>query len=278
MKEILLPEMKILLQDILYEFANFCEENNLRYYLSYGTLLGAIRHKGFIPWDDDIDVMMPRPDYIRFLEITKGGFKNNLKVCSLENTDNYIYPFAKIIDSRTILIESSVKADINELGVYIDVFPLDGLPNSEKEIKKHFNRIRNLKKIHGFSVSAVPSWNKVSKLSLKRMIKNIIMLIIKKPFSIYGYKRIADHMDNLAQKYDFNEANKSSNLVWGVYGDGEVMDKGCFINSVYVTFEKRQYLAPSDYHQVLSQLYGDYMQFPPLEKRITRHNTKVYWK
>lgn len=267
-EEISLEETKPILVDILSSYANFCKQNNLRYFLSYGTLLGAVRHNGFIPWDDDIDVMMPRPDYMRFLDLTRNGLGSNLKVYSLENTENYIYPFAKLIDTRTILIESDVK-NSNELGAYIDIFPIDGLPSGEKEIRKHYKKLGFLKMIHSVSVTPKNNWNNI--------IENIIKKTIKKTCSLYGAKRIAMDMNRLANKYEFNKAEKIGVVVWG-YGLREAINKSSLIESVEVTFENRKYLAPLNYAEYLTNIYGNYMELPPIENRVSNHTYKLYWK
>ena len=128
-KNINLEELKKIQFDILKKVAAFCEKNKIKYYLGYGTLLGAVRHKGYIPWDDDIDIIMPRPDYLRFIEIfNKSTPSPELKVLSHYIDKNHPYPFIKLINTKTKQVShSSIKYD---MGVCIDIFPLDGLPKS----------------------------------------------------------------------------------------------------------------------------------------------------
>ena len=118
-------ELRRIQLDLLIAFDKFCAANELHYSLDYGTLLGAVRHQGFIPWDDDIDISMPRPDYDRFLSLTKNGL-GIYEVRSGEYTPGYFYPIAKMIDPRTILVEHTI-GDAHIMGVYLDIFPLDGL-------------------------------------------------------------------------------------------------------------------------------------------------------
>ncbi len=117
--------------EILKQVADICEELNLRYYLMYGTLIGAIRHHGFIPWDDDVDIMMPRPDYERLLEFFEKNKIGDLTVFSHENNDRYPYMIARISDDRYV-IECENEESIG-MGVFIDIYPFDGLGNSREE-------------------------------------------------------------------------------------------------------------------------------------------------
>jgi lipopolysaccharide cholinephosphotransferase len=141
-------EVKTLLSKDLKSFADFCDLNGLRYFLGGGTLLGAIRHQGFIPWDDDVDVLMPRPDYDAFLKLTAlNPIRENLIVQAPDRNDDYLWPFAKIINTDTVLIELQYMKKYRDLqrqwgGLYIDVFPIDGVPDSKKEQKDLFKKIK----------------------------------------------------------------------------------------------------------------------------------------
>ena len=125
-----LTEIKQVELGILDYIVDICNKYNLIYYLSYGTLIGAIRHKGFIPWDDDIDISMPRDDYEKFLKITSSGQINSKYKCLVPLVDGYYYEFAKVIDTSTIVEDVSVQSTEN--GVWVDIFPLDGLKKSDK--------------------------------------------------------------------------------------------------------------------------------------------------
>ena len=142
MREIQFEEMKKIELNILIYFTEVCEENNLRYYLGGGTLLGAVRHKGFIPWDDDIDVMMPRPDFQKLLSLSINNENYNI---IKPGTAGYYYNFAKLVDTRTILEEKGIKR-IDGLGVYIDIFPLDGMPETPDARKKRFKELNSIRK------------------------------------------------------------------------------------------------------------------------------------
>ena len=133
-----LSEIKKIELDILRAFRSFCEKNSLRYFLAYGTLLGAVRHGGFIPWDDDIDVAMPRTDYERFLK----EFRDERYEVYDLSKKGYFYPFAKLCDTTTVLIEEmSVK---NSIGVYIDIFPMDGIADNDQSQHSKAKRLMKL--------------------------------------------------------------------------------------------------------------------------------------
>ncbi len=140
MRKIEIDEMRQRLLSMAEYLQNICKENGLKMFLSGGTLLGAVRHKGFIPWDDDIDVHMPRPDYDRLIKIFKR--KENIgkyKLLSHELNDKYVYTFAKLVDDDTLLIEDDIYSGV-DMGLYLDIFPIDGLGDdiatAEKQMKK----------------------------------------------------------------------------------------------------------------------------------------------
>ena len=156
MKKIDIVEAKKMMLDILKTVAKFCDENNLRYFIFYGTYLGALRHKGYIPWDDDIDIAMPRPDYEKFMEIFHA---ENLAVWTWRKDNKYLLPFAKVYDTRTEVHEN---ADFGEtFGVNIDIFPLDGLPKKQSQIKR---RVEYMRFCWGMQVAAtIVDYSKRSK-------------------------------------------------------------------------------------------------------------------
>lgn len=270
MREITTYELKTILVDMLVDIDEFCAANNIKYFLAYGTLLGAVRHQGFIPWDDDIDIMMPRPDYERFVScFNKCSHRNDIAVIDYRMEKEYYLPYAKIINKRTEVAEE-VRSSLH-LGVYIDVFPLDIMPNDMIAARKEFKSLslyRNL-------------------LDLKNMItrrdrfflKNLIIILGNAFLKIISKSHIITMIDKRARK---NEGHGNpqllANTVLGVYGEREIMSSEWLKKGVKAIFENHEFMIPGEYHQILTQLYGDYMKLPPVEKRISHHSFNAYWK
>lgn len=267
-RKLSLEEIKAIEINILKFVRNVCQENHLRYFLCGGTLLGAIRHKGFIPWDDDIDILMPRDDYRRLIEILKDNEK--YRSISIYYNDDYYYSFAKIIDPATNFYETELQRPIKGYGVYIDIFPIDGLPKSDLGLKIHFNVVMILRKLLYLSL------NKSFQLSFKHW-SRLPKFIVWKFVSIIGWKRWIQIIEGLAIKFDFHHSNKVACIVSG-YGKKELVHKVIFKKAIQVEFEGKKYCAPVGFDEYLTNLYGNYMELPPEEKRISHHLFEAYLK
>mgnify|MGYP001632707952 CR=1 FL=1 len=257
--------------EMLKKFAKVCEENNLRYFLCGGTLLGAIRHKGFIPWDDDIDILMPRPDYIKFQELSKNNILGDeLKVCS-SYLGNLNDPFCKIFNINTIMEKEYVIDDFDR-HIWIDIFPMDGLPNSELKVKFIYKKVSIARAIIRTIKVKDEVKNKVSTSKSKYVLK-----VITKPIlSIIGVRPIVRYIDNLSQKYDFDKSIYVGGIAFG-YGPQEKMVRADYIVPEKIEFEGELFNAPGCWKEYLSNLYGDYMKLPPKEKQIA-HVMKAWLK
>ena len=154
MEKLSLEELKKVELDILIWFADICEQEKLNYTLSYGTLLGAVRHKGFIPWDDDIDVAMPRPDYEKFIEYCN-THETHYKLIDIHNDKGYNYLFAKVYDPNTTIVEKYANRFKANYGVYIDIFPVDGFGDDLDYALKFYNQYKFKK-----SILAASQWRK----------------------------------------------------------------------------------------------------------------------
>lgn len=260
MRTIVLDELKTIQLDLLQKTVEFCEKNSLRYFLCGGTLIGAIRHKGYIPWDDDIDIAMPRPDYDQFVK-TFNQSENYYQVVNLETSSDYEYSFAKVHDSRTILQELHYKE--TAFGVYIDVFPADGV--------KNMTQIRKIMILHKFLNTKRANFYK---RTISKKIINSFGKFLLLPFSA---RRIALWMDNEARKYAFGSVPMAG-VIANPLGIGEMVDKSVFDSDIYKEFEGREYRVPVGYDTWLRSIYGDYMQLPPEEHRVTHHTFEAWWK
>lgn len=260
MTEIKLDELRTIQLDLLKKTADFCEENGIRYFLCGGSLIGAIRHKGFIPWDDDIDIAMPRPDYDRFVK-TFNQPDNYYQVVSLDTNPDYAYCFAKVYDNRTIMKELHYPGD--SFGVFIDVFPADGVNN--------VSQIRKIMMLHKFLNTKRANY--YNRTIVKKIINTFGKLLLL-PFSAH---QIATWMDNEARRYALGSVPMAG-VIANPLGVGEMVDKSVFDSEVYREFEGREYRVPIGYDAWLRSVYGDYMQLPPEEHRVTHHTFKAWWK
>lgn len=239
---------------MLKQFHKVCVANNLVYYLAGGTMIGAVRHQGFIPWDDDVDVVMPRNDYEKFKKNASTILPANLEIKFYENTKNSPMHYIKLIDKNTTLIENKYRNYFE--GVYIDVFPLDGAP------ELLFNR----KKI-------------------QRKANIYISLILNHCYTngrdgirqIYGYiARTFDlswlhlKLEKIITQFPYESSKYVGNYL-GSYGEKEFVPKECFGKPILYCFEDTEFYGPQNYDLYLSSIYGDYMQLPPVNQRINTH-------
>ena len=256
--------------EMLKEFIRICKKHNLRYYLLGGSCLGAVRHKGFIPWDDDIDVGMPRSDYDIFMEIAQSELPNHLFLQNYNTDPQCPYVFAKLRNSSTTYIEKSVENfEINH-GIYIDIFPLDGFTENKWKRKKFFFK----NKIYKYRIAKTFNYEKFAKK--KNIFKRIISAFFDCIISIYyrNLSKTIKKQDKLHRLFCFEKSNLVANHS-GAWGKKEIVLKEYFGEGIYAIFEGIEVCLPKNYDKYLTSLYGDYMTPPPPEKRIGHHYYKV---
>ena len=253
-------EIKERLFRILSDFADYCDANGLRYYLCYGTLLGAIRHQGFIPWDDDIDVMMPRPDFEKLAELKLRGMNPNYRLEGY-GLKNSLWPFYKIQDISTCVENEYRKGDKH---LWIDIFPMDGLPEDSKKSAEILNKTHKLRQLYKYYGAKIGKGK-----SRFRTIAKIPVILLAK---CGGLKLLTCYINTLAQRYGFEDSKYAGEIVWGL-GANERMEKADYLPMTEVEFCGRQFHAPACWDHYLSSIYGDYMTLPPAEARITHENT-----
>lgn len=261
-----LKEIQKIELGILKYFHDVCSENNLNYYLAYGTLIGAIRHKGFIPWDDDIDVMMPREDYYKLVQILNDNPHDNYRLVSYETNSLFTAPLPKIIDIRTRLIQNYDFFERVPLGIYIDIFLLDGAKNTYDEALKWYNKSFKLYK--KWRIADLPLFppGKSKLYGFIRYIKNI-------PYKIHPLSFYLNEMKKNNSIYSFYDCEFVSTLETGDLPNTKaVWPRSFFEPHINVEFEGLNFFAPCNYDEVLRSAYGDYSILPPIEMRQPKHS------
>ena len=267
-KEMTFEEYKEVILDILLTIDLFCKKNGINYSLSCGSLLGAIRHKGFIPWDDDIDIQLLRDDYNKLIASFPEQYKDVSLIC-LERDKKWDRAYAKAYNKKTIELESTT-SNIGFIGVGIDVFPIDAVPDDEKNWQKYNANRLLLQKVYSM---------KFIEFRKERSFKKNFFLAISKalllPFSL---RYLAEQIDKMGQR--FNGIN-TMYVFENCQGIGKRRDRFLrkdFEEYIDVEFENHMLKAPVGYDDYLTNTYGDYLQLPPEEKRVGHHSFKAYWK
>lgn len=249
--------------EILLYFKKICDKYGLKFYLCGGGLIGAVRHKGFIPWDDDLDVFMPRPDYEKLAEIwRKHADTKHYSYCRTDLNHNYHDGGASIRDNYTTFINKhSVDEDICH-GLALEIMPIDGCP------KSHFARLFQLYNAMLFSlfnVQRLPN----NKGKIFRFMAGIIYKII--PSKVTRYK-IWKKAERRMMKYNFYESDEVTELIGSIRGMKIRHPRKDFEDITYLTFEGRKVPVMSGYDRYLHLIWGDYMQLPPADKRVAKHD------
>lgn len=258
-----MTELQKKLLDILEWFDAFCEENGLRYYLVGGTMLGAQRHGGFIPWDDDIDVGMPRSDYNKLHNLIANRLceKYFLETPATAEKD-YYYPFSKLYDTTTTLVENTKYAI--KRGIYLDIFPLDGIGNSLEESKKNFAEIT---RTYNFLLSRIGGVRKG-----RSFYKNLAVIMMRLiPDRVINNKKFLHKLVTTPEKYSFDDCRFCGNL-FGAWRFKEVMPKEIMGNPTKIKFEHLQVCGVEKPDEYLTRVYGDWRKLPPVEKQVSHHD------
>lgn len=253
--------------DILTEFVRICDQLHLRYYLIGGTLLGAVRHKGFIPWDDDIDVGMPREDYEVFVEKAGKLLPDYIFLQNYRTDENMIFPFTKLRNSNTTYIETRSKNSKMNQGVWMDIFPLDFYESNKLRRDYLAIKVSMINQRIGMEQYIVDNKNRsFAKKVIRKIVHRIIKMMyptlnsaVKKVDTIYSSTAPGDIL-----------VNKSGTYLGKEEVPAEWFGKGCFVD-----FENMRVCAPIEFDKYLKHIYGDYMTPPPVEKRVSVHDIEV---
>lgn len=255
MREMSVSEIQAVQLDILLDVSSFCDRNRIKYFLGCGTLCGAIVRQGFFPWDNDIDILMPRDDYERFI---KNYSSSDLKLLSCKNRD-YYYPYAKVVSSNTVAYEC--KNNIKDYGVFIDVFPIDGVPS-----KFYLYLLKPLKYLMMSKWGCyLDNRNIIVKFGYK------IISLLTFPFPRNFFAKI---LNSICKKYSIYDYAKSG-IVVHYRKNNEIVDSSVFSRRVRVIFEGNNFYGPKLYDNYLRSLYGDYNVDDDHDYNV---HFRAYWK
>ena len=273
MKEYELKDIQKNSLDVLLKIHEICEKNNLTYYLAYGTLLGAIRHQGFIPWDDDVDVWMPRKDFDKFRTICNEKKDELLpyKLCSRSNTKNYAFYIPRFSNMNFRYVTTGKNVNNFDIGIFVDIYPLDNYPNQEKKdlLFKKIDKINNNYYIYinGRSSTSI----------FKTFFKMCIHMFLKFRYG-KNYPNFVDkEIEELIKENTDDSSQCIAMYAWETMTDCKFeFKKEWFQEKILMNFENYKFWVPKEYDEILKYYYGNYMELPPENERVPYHNYKIY--
>ena len=272
MKEMSLKDIQGVSLDIMKRLHTFCVEHGIKYSLGYGTLLGAIRHKGFIPWDDDIDVFMMREDFDRFCEIYEDTVDYKLFSYNRGNTYSAV---ARLCDMQRTMVKTGSPLFTEQTGVWIDVFPLDSVDNEKSVFEQ---RIIKIKEAHQNVISC--RWLMRS-LHLRDLIhlRSLVSWVLHSRQARKNITELVRLQNELCISFAQKNSNMMSVLAFPTYIDRDYSHKRVFDDVEDALFEKELFKIMKGYDEWLTMIYGNYMTPPPIEKQKPGHSIhKYYWK
>ena len=271
MRRMSIHEIKTVELDILKYVKQCCRDNGLQYYLMFGTLIGAIRHKGFIPWDDDIDIALPRKDYYKLIEIMDANDSSIYKLISCNNVEGYGMPLAKVVDSRTKLVQNGAIGNEKQFGVYIDLFILDNIPDDLVEREKFFKKMKKESK----------KWYLSKRKFLFRTgsrISDLIKGLISLPFKIESAYHRCLKMDKMAAQYQDLNTKEKTVVMFALAPEKTVLTSEEWETIESVEFEGELFDTTKYYDKNLTNIYGDYMTPPSELDETSVHDFVAYWR
>lgn len=272
MRSIESDELKQIELDVLTKIDCVCRKNNFCYSLCGGTLLGAIRHKGYIPWDDDIDIAMPRDDYDKFLNYCISNEQEcGFRIVSTINDKRYAYLFAKACALNTVIEEENFNPNGADVGVYVDIFPIDGL-GSKAEAKSNFEATRFQREL-----LVARNWKHFFRSKTHAWYIEPIRFGFWIMSRFVSTNTLIEKIDRYYLRFPLSKSEYAA-VVCGSYREKEILPTEVLNTFTEVEFEGKQFMAFEKYDDYLSSIYGDYMKLPPKDKQVSHHMFKAYWK
>ena len=263
-------EIQSALAEILEHFADFCKGHHLTFFLSNGTLIGAVKYQKFVPWDDDCDVMMPRADYDKFLTLYKESENQKFRLLSDKTSNTWRMPYAKLSDTHTLLIEGDYEFGEN-MGISLDIFPIDRWHPNEKKAARQTFRAELYKR---FLICANAGTFQTPKKGFTKLILWGIHLVGK----AFGWKYWRKRICRMAEQSKTHPEKYVGCMAWCCHGKGEILPAEVFSKAADVTFLGKTYPAPQGYDQYLTNLYGEWRKELPPDKQKSNHNIEVFRK
>ncbi len=253
---------------MLIEFDRVARKYQLKYSLCAGTLLGAVRHQGFIPWDDDIDVSMPRPDYEKLVQLNRREqlWPSHIRLCCLED-GTLESPYMKLFDTGTKVVEQNfTQWDVPSL--WIDFFPVDGLPDKSRNIREHYWLALTLCKLNVVTVVKNGYGSGTAVILMKDLVLKPLARLITR-------RRIAEAQKGVALRFAYDSSENCGMVTWAFDGPGQTLSRREYEDLVEMPFEGHLFFATTAWEKYLSGIFGDYLRLPPESERIT-HNLEAF--
>ena len=258
-----IQQMELGIMEYIHEV---CQKIGVKYFLAYGSLIGAVRHKGFIPWDDDMDICMLREDYEKLQDYLIAYPDDRYEVMSYKNNLNYVYPFMKVQDNQTYLLEEDVRIDSN-MGIYVDIFPVDGYED-DSVFKDKMTRLIKKRQLSCYTFKGITN----TKSLLNSLIRYISVII----FYFTNTNKYIRGIDELAKSRKVDDYELVDYLIYKDMNK-PVWKREWLNQTITGVFEGNEFMIPKNYHEILTSDYGDYTQLPPVELRFSHHDFQL-WK
>ena len=274
MKEMTTREVQLVCLELLKDVHEFCIEHDIHYSLSGGSLIGAIRHNGFIPWDDDADIQMPRPDFDRFIKTYKSKRGFQLYAREKDNGSDVYSRIARVFDVENTYVDQMAEPVVDrQVGVWIDIIPVDGAPNTKDKANKYIKEVKRREQLVSCYATSKATLSDISKFpsTVER-----VKFVIKKIIGFFIPNKYIDVFVEFSRKYDYNKT--SFFYATPHYGIREWQPKNVMENFMLHKFEDTELYIMTRYDLNLKSLYGNYMQLPPKERQIVHEIYKRYWK